>query len=408
MKKSTPFGRVVWALALLLLVSACDAGGGDDGPPAFADWTVNDGLRMGDLEHPDYSFGSVGAIAVAPDGAFYTAHPQEQQIRVWTRSGEPIRILGGAGEGPGEFMGLGEIGFAGDRLWAMDGRLNRVTWFDLDGELIDTESFTRERGATADDPAMGPAYPTHRLADGTFFGRQSGVLPQVMDRDSTLTRYLHLDDQSAVLHSLVTYGFRRRDGMAVPSPTGSGWLYGYQSFADAPLVAVSPARGEALLVERPVYTGEGRATYRLTRLSMSGDTVLQREVEYEPLPVGQDVVERVVDALVAQWGNQLRDSGVDESTLQELARGALFVPEFYPPISAAGLGEDGSIWVRDAYSETGRIPWKVFDAEGLPVAQVPVSTSFQFRVGWRDELWGVTTDNRGVPYVARYEVGPEE
>jgi hypothetical protein len=304
-------------------------------------------------------------------------------------------------------MGLGEIGVDGDRLWAMDGRLNRVTWFSLGGELIDTESFTRERGARAEDPAMGPAYPTHRLSNGTFFGRQSGVLPQMMDRDSTLTRFLHLDDQGVVLDPLITYGFRRTDGMAVPSPTGSGWLYGFQSFSDAPLVSVSPARGEVLLVERPVHSGEGPATYRLTRLSMTGDTVLQREVEYEPVPVGSDVVERVLDALVAQWSNQLQGSGVDESTLEELARGALFVPDYYPPVSAAGLGEDGSMWVRDAYSETGRIPWMVFDAEGRPVAQVPVSTSFQFRIGWLNELWGVVADNRGVPYVSRYEVGPE-
>lgn len=397
----------VLVAAALLATGGC---GGDERPsglPAFAEWEVNGGFRMGDLDHPDYAFGEVGAIAVGADGSLFTAHPRERRIRVWTERAEPVRIIGGPGDGPGEFTALGQIGFSDGNLWAMDSRAYRVTWFAPGGEVLQTVPLSVDTRAPRSDPAMGRPFPTHALGDGTYFGRQSGVLPQMVDRDSTLLRMLHLDDHASVLHTLLEHPFRSRDGMAVPRPGGEGWLYGYQPFSDQPLTAVDPSLGALLVVDRSAHTGIGPAVYRLTTLSMTGDTLLHRELMYEPQPIGSDVVERVVDALTRQWKGQA-PAGVDENVLAGLAREALYVPEYYPPISAAALGMDGSIWLRSAHSETARIPWMIFDSEGQPLARVSLSTSFQPRAVKRDVAWGVSTDNQGVPYVVRYDVGPPE
>lgn len=400
------------SVSLLLTLSACDLAQSSSALPEFEEWTIAGGLRLGDLDDPIYAFGTVGAIVVAEDGTLYSAHPREARIRAWSAEGQPLGMFGGPGQGPGEFRSLGEIGIQGDSLWAMDTRNSRVTWFGLGdealGEVLGTIAVPVQPRTPDSDPFAGRVFATHLLPDGSYFGRQSGLLPQMAECDSTLIRSYHLAATSEVLHTLNTTAFLLHHGMAVPNPGGEGWLYGSQPFADQALTYFEPSSQQLLIVDRPVYQGEGEARFTVTRLSANGDTLLHRSIPYTPEPLPETLVEQVLERLTAQWKTQLGTAAPGDDDMERMARGALFTPGWFPPVAAAGLGPDGTIWLRVPYSGSGRVPWMIFDADGDAVARVPLATSFEFRGGDATTAWGVTTDNQGTPYVTLYRVGPEE
>ena len=96
-------------------------------------------------------------------------------------------------------MRIGEIGLEGDTLWVMDMASHRVTRYDLDGDLVGSSPLSIDPRGQRSDPTLGRPRPSHPLGDGTFYGRQSGVIPQISGRDSTPVLHLRLDDGGAVL-----------------------------------------------------------------------------------------------------------------------------------------------------------------------------------------------------------------
>lgn len=84
--------------------------------------------------------GSVADVAEGPDSMVYIADRDFQKIAVFSRNGAFDRlILGGYGEGPGEFIRLRSISVSRDgRLAALDEGLNRISIFAPDDELETT------------------------------------------------------------------------------------------------------------------------------------------------------------------------------------------------------------------------------------------------------------------------------
>ncbi len=400
---------VVFVTTLLgsaLVNSGCESSAGGPEPTTMEEWSTAGGLRFGDLDDPDYSFGVMGAIAVASDGSMFTAHPREGEIREWTVDGKPAGKLGGRGQGPGEFTGLGDIGLSGDTLWAMDRRTQRVTYFDPEGKVARTVPLTVDTRGQTSDPTLGNPRPSDPLPDGTFYGQQSGILPQMAGRDTTFILHLHLDARSRVLDTVLAQPILRRDRMAVqPAPGSRRWLYGSQPFAGSPLTSFEPGQQAVVVVDRRTHQGQGLASFSVTKVSMTGDTIFRREIPYVPEPVDQETVDRVVDADVRQWLAQQRPDGdLDQSRLEELARGALYVPTYYPPVSFVVMGRDGTIWLRDERPTSAEIGWTVLDSDGRPLARIRLSTIFQMKVADRDAVWGLTSDRAGVSYVIRYDL----
>lgn len=81
--------------------------------------------------------GNVADVAEGPDSMVYVADRDFQKIVVFSRDGAFDRlILGGYGEGPGEFIRIRSISVSDDgRLAALDEGLNRVSVFGADDEL---------------------------------------------------------------------------------------------------------------------------------------------------------------------------------------------------------------------------------------------------------------------------------
>ena len=114
-------------------------------------------------------------------------------LRFYDRSGSLDREVGGRGEGPGEFGGLGWMRRAADRLVAYDRDGREISMYALDGELLGTIALQPPEAHLPGLEAVG-AFP-----DGSVLARQWDVRyrpmePEVRRSPVTLLRF---DDQGA-------------------------------------------------------------------------------------------------------------------------------------------------------------------------------------------------------------------
>jgi hypothetical protein len=78
------------------------------------------------------------------------------------------------------------------------------------------------------------------------------------------------------------------------------------------------------------------------------------------------------------------------------------VPAFFPPVSAAVVGRDGTIWLRGPEAGGRTVEWTVLTPDGEPRARVRLPAASQVRHAAHDHLWAVEHDADGVPFVVRY------
>lgn len=395
LRDSTARG-VAWSL-LASVAAAC----GDSPRRAELEpirWRPVDELNIGSAFDSAMAFGVVGSITVADDGTIYSAHPDEGEVRVWSRDGQPVRTLGRPGAGPGEFLGLGAIGLHGDTLWAIDGRAWRVTHFDPGGEVLRTVQLPGDSRAPVSDPTSGPARPRHILSDGGFYAVQSAVLPQVAGLDSTVVRHLNLAPDLRLRNTVHTVAQLPRNTLAIQAP-GGGWTTYPQPFSDADLVHFSPDRGELLVVDRTLPRRGAGDLVGIRVLSIAGDVVLDRRVPFEPVALEPETGARIRRNVVLALRREL--PGIDPTELEARVREELFVPQTYPPVTAAVLGSDGSIWLRAGAGEGGKVDWTILSPAGDPLGVVNLPGALAILAARSDRVWGVQHSALGVPYLRR-------
>lgn len=82
---------------------------------------------------------SIRALSASPSGQLLLTDSRSRDLKVVDVEGRVIRVIGGEGEGPGEFTALMDAVFlSDDRIAALDAGLVRVTLFDSTGEILNT------------------------------------------------------------------------------------------------------------------------------------------------------------------------------------------------------------------------------------------------------------------------------
>lgn len=77
----------------------------------------------------------------------YISDFQDQSIKVFDPGGKHIKTIGRKGEGPGEFLYIGNLTFLPDgRLMVMDINVNRLSLFDSDGKYINSYHWATRPG----------------------------------------------------------------------------------------------------------------------------------------------------------------------------------------------------------------------------------------------------------------------
>jgi len=383
----------LFAIAISLLLAAQTP----EAPSDTLRWRLSPDLRIGSRDAPDYSLTRVGSLAVGADGAIYVGQPEESLIRVFDREGHFERVLGRPGAGPGEFRRLNGMGWLGDTLWAIDGRLQHVNMF-VGGETL-VRTITK---AEPVDPTARRWQPGYRIQALLVNGRAVAWATSPTRPDGPEVALVLLDAEGQVLDTLAVENGGKAS-LIVATPRGSS-VSNLQPFNDNPLWKVAADGSGLVIVERPAATERNTRHFLVVKMSASQDTAFMRERPYDPVPIAREVKDSV-----AAWVAGIYHGHGIFGTLaaaEAAVREALYLPDFYPPVTRVVLGRDQSVWLeREAVPGKPSV-WEVLDANGRLVGIVQAQKDLEIREAQFDRIWGVERDELDVPYVVRYLVVP--
>jgi hypothetical protein len=333
----------------------------------------------------------VGPIAVAPDGDVYVSQPGEFDIKVFDTQGHLVRTIGHLGDGPGGFQTIMEIGFLGDTLYAVDLALGRVSLFTTSGEVLATlETVPRGLGGM-----FRPVPPLELCPGGTAIATP-GVFNGIPVAAVPRVPYLRIDRRGNILDTLA---WRRR---AHPSMIlhGRGIITTGQPFSDGSIVAVTRDGSRVAVVDRTEPGRASDATYRVSVLTSSRDTVYSRLYTYTPVPMEG----AWVDSTVVSLAHRVRPIFTSAQEAQDTVRKAMFVPKYALAVSRALYSDAGELWIEREDIPGRSETWIALDSSGTPLAHVTLPAGLEVRLVGKDALWGSLTDSLGVPYVVRYTI----
>jgi hypothetical protein len=289
------------AACCLAVLAACgqgDSDGGPDGLPEIERWRAERDFRVGSLDDPDETLTHIRDLEVGESGTIYTLHRQERLIRTFDSAGTFRGVIGGEGEGPGEFQSPLTMGWVADTLWVLDTDGYRFNQFSPEGEFLGSFRVPFEFGEDPSSPS--PPRANGLLHDGTVHGAPvvwsrlvatgevTEHVPMLMTRDGRVTDTL----------PAVPFG-NNQWAVYDPENPDQGGSYGRQPFADGPLWSFVPGGRAILRVDREAPRTADDASFSVTKLSFSGDTLFTREFSFEPEPVTQAEVDSVLDARAA-------------------------------------------------------------------------------------------------------------
>lgn len=339
-------------------------------------------IRIGREEAGPYQLGFVPRGTFLEDGRIAILEARTQEIRIFDRSGAHIRTLGGPGEGPGEFGGIGSIfSYPGDSVAAFDGRLYRTTIF----------SVSSGRARVIPNPVEGNYGVFGVLDDGPFllYSPGGGYRPDLdeglqwvftdivaMDRDDGSGRVIaHLPDRLRRVDA---------DGNApMPQPL----QYAVQAVGSDGFYWATSDRYEI-----GFYDGDGR----LRRL-------IRRPVA--PTPLEPSMIERFIEARLERVREREGEDAIARHRrMYEEER----FNEHLPLFQAAFVDGEGRLWLGSAEWPEARYSrsWSLFDADGLWLGDVAAPEGVNVVDATTDLVLGIWRDDFDVPYVQLHRLRP--
>lgn len=392
---------------LLTLLAAC---GAEDRPQDLMDrpLVLVPELRVGSVDDEATALTFFRQLEIGSDGRIYTLHPQESRIRIHSADGAPAGVIGGPGEGPGEFSSPGVMGWRGDSLWVLDFRTYRFSYFDPGGRFLTSRSIPIDLGGTRE---ASPPRPEGLLPDGSIFGSPPAWSSDVAAGKITERVVLRLDERAQPIDTLFRHSLVNRT-WAIEDPKGTTGFgsYGAQPFSDTEIVQLSPSGADLVRVERTVPASPDEATFRVTRVTLEGDTLFSREYPYVPRPIDPPLV----DSLVRGRGEAMTRLPPDfqgaptPARAEELARASLYLPAYHPAVSELALGRDGSLWLKREALSADSVDWLILSPQGAVIGTVTTPRSLTVQAVEMGRVWGMERDELDVPYLVRYAVESPE
>ena len=347
-------------------------------------WRLTPSARIAqDGPQGTHAFTRILSVLPASDGSVVIADAANLEISVFSRDGAFLRGIGRAGQGPGEFGRVSSVGLLNDTLWVNDARLQRATLFTLGGEILAT--IRREPGSSQ------VGRPTVLLTAGMAIGSPAADR-RGLKRD--VTPVILMDRAGHVRDTLAWVPSKNSDPVMLARPEG-GFTIGRQPFPDTGLAIVSWNARRLFIVDRSVATTVSSAAFRIVALELNGDTLWNRRYAYMP----RRLEEAPVDSFLRAAERVLTPNGHSRDDI----RRAVFIPEYYSPVTSGFASADGFLWLR---REEGRatVDYWIVDQSGELAAMLIVPANLMLMAAASSEVWGVQKDEYDVPSVIRYDI----
>ena len=326
------------------------------------------------------------------------------EVSAWTPMGDLLFVVGGEGDGPGEFRRPAALFVHdGGGFTVPDQYGSRMTHFTASGELLEAEQGPGGRVSYQGFPLVLAS-----SKDGIFLGHPS--IPAGLETEMPGVRQMDHHPVVRVQESepghwqtpepLLWRDVRNRT-QDVQLGDGRGF-YAAQPFGDWDEVVFEP--GAVLVVRRNREPGQ----VELVEVSAAGDTVWHRYLHFETRPLTAQVIEQVSEEFIRDYAAH---SDMSVPMVRAAYHESLYQPEYIPPVEGQPvLAVSGDVWlasteVADTFSvyyvvgrgTTTEPPRRVLLPEGMYVTDA-TST----------HVWGFLRDETDVPYVVgRRLVGVE-
>ncbi len=376
---------------ILSLCAACGGGESATSGDAPSMWITEAEYQFGDAPERDVIFRRPVVRADPVRNRVFVVDHGSPQISAWSPEGSLLFVVGGRGEGPGEFGVPGDLFFEADgTLSVVDFWGTRHAYFTADGELIET----------ALGPGMRVSYQGFAVAvappgDGVFVGAAripsrlqvgaDGVDP--MDRQPLLRVSRSATGQWNVPERLLWLDVRNKT-LALRFPDGGA--YSAQPFRDSDQFRLMP--GGAVVMRR----NEAPGAVELFEVNGEGDTVWHRHLQFEP--------RRLTSRMVDDWmqGRVFPPLRAERMSRQELRRmydEALYRPEL-PAAKEFTLAASGEVWLAThEVSDTLRTHYAVPRDPGEEPRRVLLPESLRVSTATATHVWGVRWDSLDVPHI---------
>lgn len=354
-------------------------------------------LRIGSVDDPETALSSIRALEIASDGRIVSLDSRERLIRIHAPDGSLLSRFGARGDGPGEFQSPLTMVLIHDELRVWDSRTQRVTRFDLDGQVLGVETLVPK---PLNHPVLRGPMIRWTLPDGSGVGdyRRSEV-PGSGWEDFIASPIVRVDGAGNVVDTLGVGSFEGwvlvlplNEVGSVPAPV-----------AYNPLFDVSEARSEAVFVDRAVRPDA--PAFEVTKLSVEGDTLWSRQYPYDPVEIDP----AYVDSFVVAMSEQIARAGMAAERSAEAAlRETMVIPDHVPAVDQVWIGDDGSIWLALADRDPEETRWLVLREDGEVHGAVTLPHKLRLRWATLDEAWGVDLDELDVQYIVKLELQVDE
>lgn len=381
-------------LGCLLITAAALAACGSDAlldegaPQLLATRSTTFGAEGGEA-----ALSGVFGVAVAADGSVYLSEPQFARVVAFNADGTFARVVGERGNGPGEFGIPGGLSWRGDSLAVSDFQRG-IHLFAPEGDFARLVSFSFSDGSSSF--GVNPMFP---MPDGSIAAFAPSSSTDITEGRVTHERWLKTSREGTILDTLAVLAV---DGRLISVSYQDRTRTGGHPLAWSPLLAVPPNGASMVVLDRPVATEPGSATYRVLRLGLDGDTLIAASRAYTPIAVGSAQIDSIARATAEGWAALM---GATAPALAAEIVDQVTWPSYLPPVTEILAGSDGSLWVRRETMGAPMARWEVLAEDLTPIGRLDLPLDLELKVVARDHFYAVELDDFDVPTVVRYEVG---
>ena len=375
---------------------ACGEGG-----PRAADavtWVTEAEYKFGGDPEQDVLFSQVRVLRADPyRDRVFVLDLQDAELSVWTPDGSLDFVLGGRGEGPGEFTLPTRVEFVDSgSFYVREGWGSRFTYYVADGTLADTDPGTptllryQDYGLKLEAPTGDGGYlGLPQIGSSVFVERGIDRYPMLRVRRSDSGKWL---DPEPVFW----LNSRNREHPIELGEGRTAWVG--QVFGDSDLTWFEPAT--AVVGRR---TG-GEGVVELIELDQDGDTTWSRRLTFEPQQLTPERIRDRGDYVLAN----VAIPGMSPRALRQAWEAGLYKPEYLPAAKGILLTASGEVWLTTfETSDTLAVYYAVQrgDLTGQP-RRILLPESLTFHDATRTHVWGIWRDSLDVPYVVGRRVVP--
>jgi hypothetical protein len=338
-------------------------------------------LTIGSLDGEDGLY-QLASVDRRSDGSWVTANGGSREIRIFSPAGGLEQVIGGQGDGPGEFQRLsGAVVLPGDSLFASDGQARRGTFFTPEGEVLETVT------GTAEDPLFIPLRP---LSNGNMAATGISRFGGGEMKSETVIR------PETPLGILDRRGVLVAELGSLPGPERWFWSEGNSvSIRSLPF-----ARGNQVEASMDrVFTG-ATETPEISVWDAEGSLAQLWRLDHEPPAVTSAELDRIRADELAE---------IDDPTYRRQTE-ALFasgqIPEVYPAWGRLLVSAEGELWIQqfDPPGSDAAMRWWRMAVDGAAAEVIELPPGFRLLWASRDLVAGRVTDELDVEYLRVYRL----